>query len=193
MTDYETPTQSIQINAFRSVSNGAALTLILAVSAGVFAFLFWLVYFKPAAGYTSALIGGLPAVNALLNTLSSVFLVAGYRAIRRRDQPRHMRFMFAALFTAALFFVCYVVYHNFHGDTKFLGRGAIRPVYFFILISHIVLSGVAVPLILLSFFTSLAGRFGTHRRLSKFTFPIWLYVSVTGVLVFLMLRLFSPS
>ena len=181
----------LQISAFRSVSNGRALAIILGVSAAVFAFLFWLVYFKPRAGYTSALIGNLPAVNALLNSLSSVFLVAGYLAIRRRRQRRHMRFMFAALCTSALFFVCYVVYHHFHGDTKFAGAGFIRPIYFFILITHIVLSAVAVPMILLSFFTSLGGRFGAHRRLSKVTLPIWLYVSVTGVLVFVMLRMFA--
>ncbi len=103
-----------------------------------------------------------------------------------------MKIMYAALASTALFIVCYVVYHNYHGDTKFTGTGPVRPVYFFILISHIVLSGVAVPLILLSFFTALAGRFGLHRKLSKVTFPVWLYVSVTGVLVFLMLRAFNP-
>jgi putative membrane protein len=102
-----------------------------------------------------------------------------------------VRLMFAALVSSALFFVSYVVYHNFHGDTKFTGTGAVRPAYFFILISHILLSAVAVPLILSSFYLSLAGRLALHKRVSRITFPVWLYVSVTGVLIFAMLKLFS--
>jgi len=90
-----------------------------------------------------------------------------------------------------LFFASYVTYHHYFGSTRFTGVGAIRPVYFFILLTHVVLAVVVVPLILLSFFTSLSGRLLVHRRVSKFTFPIWLYVSVTGVLVFAMLKLFS--
>src|SRR6266550_3885552 len=105
MTEIDAPQHPLQISAFRSLSNVKALVLILALSAAVFAFLFWLVYFKPRAGYTSALIGGLPAVNAMLNSLSSVFLVVGYKAIRHGQQKRHMKFMFAALTTSALFFV----------------------------------------------------------------------------------------
>ena len=97
----------------------------------------------------------------------------------------------AALATSALFFVSYVIYHHFHGDTKFTGVGAVRPVYFFVLVSHIVLSVVVVPMILLSFFLALSGRLAAHRGLSRFTLPIWLYVSVTGVLVFVMLKAFS--
>jgi putative membrane protein len=180
-----------QVGAFRSLSNGRAVALILALSAAVFGFLVWLIYVKPAAGYTSDVIRRLPAVNATFNALSSVFLVLGLRAIKRRQDRRHMQFMLAALTSSALFFVCYVVYHNYHGDTKFAGRGGIRPVYFFILITHITLSAVAVPLILLSFFSSLAGRYRLHRKISKVTFPVWLYVSVTGVLVFALLKAFN--
>ena len=97
------------------------------------------------------------------------------------------------LFSSALFFVSYVVYHHFHGDTKFTGTGVVRPVYFFILISHITLSVVVVPLILTSFYLALSDRLSIHRRVSRYTFPMWLYVSVTGVMIFAMLKLFSPA
>ncbi|MDP9172678.1 MAG: DUF420 domain-containing protein [Planctomycetota bacterium] len=195
MTRLETPIpdprKSLQLAAFQSVGIGKALAAILALSLLVLGFLVWLVYFKPAAGYTSAVIVQLPALDATFNALSTVFLILGYIAIKQRREARHMKFMFAALTSSALFFVSYVVYHNSHGDTKFAGTGGIRPVYFCILISHIILSAVVVPLILTSFFTALAGRFGLHRRISVITFPIWLYVSVTGVLVFAMLKIYN--
>jgi putative membrane protein len=181
-----------QIPAFRATSNAKAVSVILAISAAVFGFLVWLIYIKPAAGYTSHVIAALPAVNATFNALSTAFLIAGYIEIRNRRITRHMTLMFAALASSTLFFICYVIYHNFHGDTKFTNHGAIiRPAYFFILITHIVLSGVAVPLILTSFYLALAGKYTLHRRVSRYTFPIWLYVSVTGVLVFAMLKLFN--
>jgi putative membrane protein len=167
------------------------LALILLLSAAAFAFLSWLIWFKAAAEHRSALVAQLPAVNAGLNTLSATFLVSGFVAVKRGNVRRHMWLMFAALATSTLFLVSYVVYHHFHGDTRFTATGPVRPIYFFVLISHVVLSLVALPMVLLSFFTALAGRIATHRRLSKYTFPIWLYVSVTGVLVFLMLKFFS--
>ena len=183
--------QSLQLTAFRSVGLGKAMAAILALSLAVLSFLVWLVYFKPGAHYTSVVLAKLPAVNAAFNTLSTFFLILGFIAIKQRREARHMKFMFAALTTSALFFVCYVIYHNFHGDTKFAGTGGIRPVYFFILISHIILSAVVVPLILTSFFTALSGRFKLHRKIAVATFPIWLYVSVTGVLVFAMLKMYN--
>jgi putative membrane protein len=176
---------------FRAVSLSKALAGALALGVIVCGFLFWLIYFKGGAAQHSRLIAGLPAVNAALNSLSAIFLVAGYVAIRRGDWRRHMRWMFAALAASALFLVSYVVYHNAHGDTKFTGTGPVRAVYFFVLISHITLSVVVVPLILLSFFLALSGRLTPHRKLSRYTLPVWLYVSVTGVLVFVMLKAFS--
>lgn len=181
----------IDFAPFRGVSLTKALAGALALSALVCGFLFWLIYFKDGSAGHSSVIARLPAVNASLNSLSAAFLVAGYVAVRRGQWRRHMRWMFAALATSALFFVSYVVYHHYHGDTKFTGTGPVRPIYFFILITHIVLSVVVVPMILLSFFLALSGRMTAHRKLSRFTFPIWLYVSVTGVLVFAMLKLFS--
>ena len=135
--------------------------------------------------------GGLLVAGWLGGIIVSLLLVGGYVAVRRRKYELHLKLMFAALGSSALFFVSYVVYHHFHGDTKFLGTGSIRAVYFFVLISHIILSAVAVPLILLSFYLSLAGRLALHRKVSRYTFPIWLYVSVTGVMIYLMLRYFG--
>ena len=138
-----------------------------------------------------AWVSALPALNALLNATSATFLVMAYRAIRRRDIVRHSRLVLVALGASALFLVSYIVYHSAHGDTKFGGHGLVRPLYFFVLVSHITLSAVALPMVFLSLFFSLSGRFGRHRALSRYTFPVWLYVSVTGVLVFAMLRLFA--
>ena len=181
----------VQIPALRSVAGGKAIAAILAISAAVFGFLVWLLYVRHASGYTSGVVAALPALNATMNGLSATFLCIAYAAVRQRNYPRHIRFIFAALACSTIFLVGYIVYHNFHGDTKFLGQGLIRPLYFFILISHIVLSAVAVPMILTSLYLALAGRLAVHRRVSRYTFPVWLYVSVTGVLIFVMLKVFN--
>jgi putative membrane protein len=136
-------------------------------------------------------VASLPALNAFLNACSACALAAGYRAIRRGDRATHIRFMLSAVAFSALFLVSYVVYHNFHGDTRFPGQGLIRPVYFFILVSHILLSIAALPMILSTLFYAASARFGSHRRIARATLPIWLYVSVTGVVVFALLRLYA--
>jgi putative membrane protein len=177
----------LQIPALKQVRLGRAFSVIVVLSLVVFAFLFWLVYIKKAAGVHSQIIADLPAVNAGLNSLSTIFLISGLVAILRKKYALHMRFMFSALISSATFFVCYVIYHNAHGDTRF-PHVWVRPYYLAILISHIVLSGVAVPLILGSFYLSLSGRYSLHRKVSKITFPIWLYVSITGVVVFAFLK-----
>lgn len=185
-------TATLQIAGLRALSAAKALLLTFGISLLVVGFLLWLLYFRTgSATPPSPTLRHLPALNAGLNGLSSVLLVSGYVAIRRRKYRGHMWFMLGALATSIVFFAGYVTYHQYFGSTRFTGTGAIRPVYFFILITHIVLAAVVVPMILLSFFTSLAGRLTAHRRLSRYTFPVWLYVSVTGVLVFAMLKLFS--
>jgi len=131
----------------------------------------------------------LPAVNASLNALSGVFLVIGYVLIRKKKIQLHKRFMLAACTTSLLFLVCYVTNHYLrHGIvTRFTGVGIIRPVYFTILISHTILAVVIVPLAIVSVFNGLKMRVPQHRRVAKWTFPLWLYVSVTGVLVYFLL------
>jgi len=183
----------VQIPALRSLAAGKAVAAIAALSISVVAFLVWLIYFKPAAGESSAVVRALPAFNATLNGVSAVLLVLAYSAVRRKQYNRHMTLIFAALVSSTLFFISYVVYHNFHGDTKFTAYGPVRPIYFFVLISHIVLSVIVVPLILTSLYLSLSGKFATHKRVARLTFPVWLYVSVTGVLIFVLLKLFNPA
>lgn len=163
---------------------------IIALSAVIAAALIWLIYFKGrvvAPDWVSAL----PAANATFNSLCAICLVFGYINIRRKNRIVHQRFMLTAAGFSVLFLISYVTYHFFHGDTKFLGHGLIRPVYFFILITHIGLSMVALPLILATLFYALTGRFNFHRRIARWTFPLWLYISVTGVLVFLILRAYT--
>ena len=179
------------VRALEGIDARKALGLILAVSAAALLFLVWLIYFKAPAATEVAWVSNLSAVNAALNSLSTVFLLLGFREIRARNFAKHMRFMISAFITSALFLVSYIVYHHFVGDTPFTGQGFIRLVYFFILISHIVLSIFVVPLVLSSFLFAFSGKFSTHRKVSKWTFPIWLYVSVTGVMVFFMLKFFG--
>jgi putative membrane protein len=130
----------------------------------------------------------MPAVNACFNALSAACLVAGYVAIRQRKIAVHRLLMVSAFACSSLFLVGYLSYHYVHGDTKFTGTGAIRPVYFTLLISHVLLSLSVVPLALSSFYFAFTRNFVRHRRLNRVFLPIWLYVSVTGVLIFFMLR-----
>lgn len=168
-----------------------AFGVILLVSSLALIFLFWLIYFKGGSDYSSELIASLPALNALLNSASAILLLLGYKAVLERKYLKHMRLNLTAFVTSTLFLISYVIYHNFHGDTPFTGEGFVRPVYFFILISHIILSILVVPLILSSFYLAFSGRLKAHRKVSKITLPVWLYVSVTGVLVFLLLRIYG--
>ena len=163
---------------------------IVALSVVVAAFLVWLIYFKGKVAAPNW-VGALPAANAVFNSLSAICLILGYVNIRRRNRLVHMRFMVSATVFSALFLVSYITYHYFHGDTKFAGHGWIRPVYFFILISHIGLSMVALPLIFATLWYALRSQFRFHRRVAKWTFPVWLYVSVTGVIVYLVLRAYT--
>ncbi len=132
-------------------------------------------------------ISDLPLVNASLNTISAAFLVAGYVNIRRRWIAAHRTCMLGAVASSSLFLVSYLVYHYSHGSTPFTGEGWTRYVYFTILISHVILATAMVPMIVLTLRHALKGRFERHAPLARWTLPIWLYVSVTGLLVYLML------
>jgi putative membrane protein len=166
------------------------IPVILVLSVAVAAFLVWLIYFKGKVA-APEWVGYLPAANALFNSLSAICLVFGYVNIRRRKRVVHMRFMLSATVFSALFLVSYITYHYFHGDTKFPGQGWIRPVYFFILISHITLSMTALPLIFATLWYALRNQFRFHRGVARWTFPIWLYVSVTGVIVYFVLKSYT--
>jgi len=129
-----------------------------------------------------------PALNATLNAIAAVLLTAGWINIRRRNIAAHRACMLAAFGASTLFLVSYVIYHARAASVPFTGQGWIRPVYFFILITHIVLATVIVPLALTTIYRALRGELWRHKRIARVTLPIWLYVSVTGVLVYLMLH-----
>jgi putative membrane protein len=161
-----------------------------ALSAGLASFLVWLIYFKGRVAAPDW-VAALPAANASFNAMSAVCLALGYVNIRRGKRVIHKRFMLTATLFSALFLASYVIYHFFHGDTKFTGHGWIRPVYFGILISHIGLSMIALPLILTTLWYGLRNQFHLHRTIARWTFPIWMYVSITGVIVYFFLKRFA--
>ena len=135
----------------------------------------------------------LPHLNAFLNSISALFLVAGYNFIRAGRIRAHRNCQLSALFASALFLVSYLTYHYFHGTTRFAGQGLARPIYFTILLTHTILAVVIVPLILVTLYRALRMDFIGHRRIARLTLPLWLYVSVTGVIVYLMLYRIYPS
>jgi putative membrane protein len=129
----------------------------------------------------------LPAVNATLNALSGVLLLTGYVLIRRRRIEQHRKVMLAAFVSSSLFLVCYLVYHAQVGSVRFTRQGFVRPLYYTILLTHVTLAASVLPLALITLTRGLKGRFAEHRRIARWTFPIWMYVSVTGVLVYVLL------
>ncbi len=156
------------------------------VSTVVVGFLGWLLLLREAGGVDADL-RFMPGVNAVLNATSASLLVLGFAAIRSGRREVHKRLMVAAFAASVVFLVGYVLYHYAHGATPYQGVGAIRTVYFTVLISHVFLSIVMLPMILTTFYLALGERFAAHKRLARWTFPIWLYVSVTGVVVYFML------
>jgi len=132
-------------------------------------------------------LSALPTVNAALNATSALLLVAGYGCIRAKQVTAHMGCMLLACLTSALFLASYLYYHAQHGATRFPGQGWIRPVYFTVLVSHTILAVTILPLVGRTLFLAARRRFEAHRRLARVTLPLWLYVSVTGVLVYWML------
>jgi uncharacterized membrane protein YozB (DUF420 family) len=129
----------------------------------------------------------LPAVNATLNGISGVLLLIGYLLIRARKIDLHRRVMIAAFTTSSLFLVCYVVYHAQVGSVPFVRQGFVRPLYFTILITHVTLAALVPPLAIVTLSRGLNGKYPRHRAIARWTLPIWLYVSVTGVLVYVLL------
>ena len=132
-------------------------------------------------------IADLPALNAVLNGTAAALLVAGYLLIRRGRIAQHKRCMLAALATSAVFLVSYVIYHANTGSRPFPGQGAIRVVYFGILVSHVVLAALILPLALTTAARGLRAQYDRHVRIARWTLPIWIYVSITGVVIYLML------
>src|SRR6266702_4491662 len=159
---------------------GLAIAAILAISAAATLFLFWLIYVHPASDTGGTQLAFLPALNAMLN---------GFTFIRARKIAAHRTSMITAFGFSTLFLVSYILHHALHGDVRYPAHAALRSVYLPLLASHIVLAVIALPMVLVTFFFSLSGRFPQHRKVARWTFPIWLYVSVTGVITYAMLRL----
>ena len=157
------------------------------ISASALLLLGWLLL-APRAVTGGEQLAFMPAVNAGLNGLSAALLLLGYLAVRQGKRDLHKRLMVGAFISSSLFLVGYVTYHYLHGDTRFTGEGTIRWVYFAVLISHVLLSVSVVPLALAALYYAVRQRFSTHTKITRVLFPIWLYVSVTGVAIFFLLR-----
>jgi len=135
----------------------------------------------------------LPHFNAALNASSFVLLTSGYFFIRRKNVRAHRNCQLAALFVSVLFLISYLTYHAHHGATRFAGQGLARPIYFTILFTHTILAAVIVPFVIITARRALRGDFERHKRIARLTLPMWLYVSITGVVVYLMLYHLYPS
>jgi putative membrane protein len=161
---------------------------IIGISVIATLFLFWLIYVHPASDAAAVHYTFLPNLNALLNGLSAIALLTGFYFIRTHRVAAHRASMMTAFVFSSLFLVCYIANHALHGDTLYpVHSDAYYYAYLPILISHIVLAIVALPVVLITFYLALSRRFGIHRKVARFTFPLWLYVSVTGVVVRVML------
>lgn len=134
-----------------------------------------------------------PVIDATMNGTSAVLLLIGRGYIKRGQMAAHRAFMLAALVASSIFLGCYLYYHYHVGSVHFQGQGIWRPIYFTILVSHVILAAVIVPMIIITLSRALRERFDKHRRIARWTFPLWMYVSVTGVIVYVMLyHLFAP-
>lgn len=171
-----------------AASSGRAFLIFNALlSAGALAFLGWLLLVHDGGG-THADLSFLPAVNAGLNSTAAALILAGWIAIRRGQRRRHQYLMVSAFAASALFLVSYVVYHYVHGDTRYAGEGPLRVVYLVVLATHVLASMAVVPMALTAFWLAYRRRFAAHKKVTRVLAPIWLYVSVTGVVIFAMLR-----
>lgn len=175
------------------LSNRAITVLNIALSAVIYAALMWLIYVFELKSRLSDGLPWLPHFNAACNAMSATAVGFGIWFIRSGNKQAHAAAMITATLGSAAFLVGYLTHHTIHGDTPFIGTGAIRIAYFAILISHIILSGIALPLILNTLSFAALKRFDAHRHIARWTYPIWLYVSVTGVIIWFFLRVWFPS
>ena len=175
------------------MSNRAIIILNIILSVIIYAGLMWLIYaFELKTRWADGL-PWLPHFNAACNATCASAIVLGIWFIKKGKKQAHAITMIVATFASAAFLVGYLTHHAIHGDTPFTGTGFIRPVYFAILISHIILSGVALPMILNTLSFAALKRFDAHRRIARWTYPIWLYVSITGVTIWFFLRVLYPA
>jgi putative membrane protein len=183
-----TVTTSPKLSPQPKQSTALPVAVIIGVSVVATLFLFWLIYVHPPSDAASARYTFLPNLNALLNGLSAIALLIGFYFIRTHRIAAHRASMMTAFVFSSLFLVCYIANHALHGDALYpVHNHVYYDAYLPILISHIILAIVALPIVLITFYLSLSRRFAAHRKLARFTFPLWLYVSITGVVVRVML------
>jgi putative membrane protein len=173
------------------INPGPVIGAIVVVSGLAVSFLLWLLYMHHASASFAGRWMFLPALNALLNGLCAITLCVGLYFIKHHNRGAHRTSMLLAFVFSSAFLVSYIVNHALHGDTLFPAHGLVRAFYLTILGSHVILSIAALPMVLTTLFFSLTGRFQMHRRIARVTFPIWLYVSITGVAVFVFLKVYA--
>jgi putative membrane protein len=174
--------------ALARVSDRSFYAVAAVISAGALALIGYILLVRTGGDGSGLDLRFMPAVNAALNAIAASLLVTGFVAIRRGARRAHQYCMLSAFAASSLFLVGYLAYHWVHGDTRFPGTGTIRTVYLVILASHVLLSMAVVPLALRTLFLAAQGRLAPHKRIARVTLPVWLYVSVTGVVIFFMLR-----
>lgn len=164
----------------------SARALILTVSFVVFAAVVLLSKIKLEVdlGFNTHLFA---TANAIINTIVSVLLVLAFVAVKQKNYQRHKNIMIAAMLLSVLFLLSYIAHHLFNGETKFGGEGALKTVYYLILLTHIPLAAIILPFILFTAYRGLTAEYAAHKKLARYTFPLWLYVSITGVLVYVLI------
>jgi putative membrane protein len=138
-------------------------------------------------------ISDLPAINACLNAISTVLLTTGYVFIKKGRQTAHIKCMVGALISSTLFLICYLTYHAFAGHTRFLNPGWFRPYYLFLLATHVFLAAAIVPLVIVTVVCAIRKKWNGHKKIARITLPLWLYVSVTGVIIYFLLYQIFPQ
>jgi putative membrane protein len=176
---------STQLN---NVKNDTAYLVIIGILSVVIPVLVAILFYIPQAGGLGSLdVSFLPHLNAALNSGTAICLIAGFWFIKNKMQRYHITAMITAFTLSSLFLISYVIYHYQGTHTKFPGTGVIKNIYFFILITHIVLAAIVVPFVLLAIYFGISKQYSRHKKIVRYTFPIWLYVAITGVLVYLMI------
>jgi len=175
------------------MNNKKEITSILVGTMLINVFLIWFIYFKKDAAEEVETLRKLPLMNAFCNGLSALCLINAYRFIKQKNEKMHILFICLALFFSAVFLVGYLLYHHYIGHSTFNNPGWVKYPYYFILITHIFTSVLVLPMIGLTVFFALKDKRDLHKKFARFTFPLWLYVSITGVCVFVILKVFNVA
>jgi len=180
-------------NSISPAQNNKFLAIIAVLSVAI-PIVVAILLFIPQTGKLGDLdVSFLPHLNGILNSATAICLIVGFFFIRNKNENAHRAMMMSAFVLSSIFLVSYVIYHYQAPPTSFGGEGIIRPVYYFLLVTHIILAAVVVPFVLLAFYYALSKQISKHKKIVKYTFPIWLYVAVTGVLVYLMISPYYQS